>query len=421
MRVAYFTNIEYRTDIHGKHSIKESRIDVGSFSYLKKNEADIICSQEHLMDPQRLRMVHSLVLSLGLRSCLRIEPVRPCSIGDLRLFHTKKYLDFLQYVSDDKISSGAVSQHDALLYNIGPVNEDIDCTAFSGLFQFNAMVAGASLDAAHLLSSNQVDIAINWAGGFHHAKRDNAAGFCYVNDCVLAIVQLLTQLDRVLYIDIDFHHGDGVEQAFYITDRVCTLSFHRFGPRRVFPGSGDITDTGSGLGAYHSINVPLVGGISDEAFCGVFEPIVDALVKKFKPNAIVLQAGADSLTGDSVGLDNGCFNLSTRGHARCVEKVTNLRIPLLVLGGGGYSKESVAKCWAIETAVLCGKELQELPETLPNNDFYFSRYSDKKLHVEPNKNCFDFNAPGRLNVMKELVLSNIEKMAVYNTKTDTNS
>ena len=408
-KVAYFTDIEYRTDIDGNFQIKESKSDIGSFSYLGK-------FGEHLMDPHRLRMVHSLVLSLGLRGSLRIQPIRPCSLGDLRLFHSKEYIDFLKNVTHEKIISREIPQKDCLLYNIGPVAEDVDCTAFEGLFEFNSRVAGASLDAAHLIASGEADIAINWAGGFHHAKQSSAAGFCYVNDCVLAIVQLLTKFDRVLYIDIDFHHGDGVEQAFYITNRVCTLSFHRFCPRKVFPGSGAIDDTGVGLGAFHSINVPLATGIRDDAFLQLFEPVVDALVAKFKPGAIVLQAGADSLTGDSVGMENGSFSLSTRGHAACVKKIRDLSIPLLVLGGGGYSKDSVAKCWAIETAVLCGKDIEELPDSIPRNDFYFSTYADKKLHVEPKKDSIDFNSPGRLIIIREQVLNIIDKMVIFKHK-----
>jgi len=244
----------------------------------------------------------------------------------------------------------------------------------------------------------------------------NAAGFCYVNDCVLAIIELLHTFDRVLYIDIDFHHGDGVEEAFYLTDRVCTLSLHRFSPKRVFPGTGDVKDTGEGLGQYHSINVPLMGGIGDETYVKLFSEILHAVVKKFKPDCLVLQAGADSLVGDSVGLENGCMNLSTKGHGECVRLVKNLNLPLLVLGGGGYSKSSVAKCWAIETAILCDMD-KTLPATVPRSDHYFSEYKDKSLHVTGRKDAVDFNSPGRIKQIRDLILSNIEKMQRYKKKT----
>jgi len=108
------------------------------------------------------------------------------------------------------------------------------------------------------------DICINWSGGLHHAKKSEASGFCYMNDIVLSILELLKYHARVLYIDIDIHHGDGVEEAFYTTDRVMTCSFHKYGD--FFPGTGDIEDIGDGNGKYYSVNFPLKDGIGDEDF-----------------------------------------------------------------------------------------------------------------------------------------------------------
>ena len=107
---------------------------------------------------------------------------------------------------------------------------------------------------------------MNWAGGLHHAKKSEASGFCYVNDIVLAILELLKYHQRVLYIDIDIHHGDGVEEAFYTTDRVMTVSFHKYG--EYFPGTGDLRDIGAGRGKYYSLNFPLRDGIDDQCYEG---------------------------------------------------------------------------------------------------------------------------------------------------------
>ena len=418
-RVAYFTDIQHRQDVGGNFAIKESKSDTGSFSFLRSDrETPVACGESHLMDPQRLRMVHALILSLGLRNAFQLHAVKPCERKELRMFHSPDYVEFLSTVSHENIVTKVIDPDLCHGYNIGPVRDGVDCTAFDGLFEYTKLVTGGSLDAARELTANYADIAINWAGGFHHAKQSNAAGFCYVNDCVIAIVELLKKFDRVLYVDIDFHHGDGVEQAFYITDRVCTVSFHRFGPKRVFPGTGDIGDHGDGLGAFHSINVPLLGGIGDTAYVDAFQDIVGAVVEKFKPGAIVLQAGADSLTGDSVGLENGSFNLSTEAHAKCVEFVRDLNIPLLVLGGGGYSKHSVAKCWAIDTAILCGKKLEQLPKTVPENDFYFKNYTDKNLHVHARKDAVDFNAPSRIESIKAKIHENIQHMRIYSPRDD---
>jgi acetoin utilization deacetylase AcuC-like enzyme len=124
--------------------------------------------------------------------------------------------------------------------------------------------------AAQRINSGAADIAINWAGGLHHAKKREASGFCYINDIVLGILELLRTFHRVLYIDIDCHHGDGVEEAFYTTDRVMTCSFHKFG--EYFPGTGTQDDRGRGKGKGYAVNVPLKDGITDESFKSVFEP-----------------------------------------------------------------------------------------------------------------------------------------------------
>lgn len=119
-------------------------------------------------------------------------------------------------------------------FNVG---EMTDCPVFDGLYEFCQAYTGASLDGAVRLNHGAADICINWAGGLHHAKKGEASGFCYVNDIVLSILELLKYHARVLYIDIDIHHGDGVEEAFYVTDRVMTCSFHKFGD--FFPGTGE--------------------------------------------------------------------------------------------------------------------------------------------------------------------------------------
>ena len=118
------------------------------------------------------------------------------------------------------------------------IGEYTDCPVFDGLYSFCQAYGGASIDGAVRLNHGLADVAINWAGGLHHAKKCEASGFCYVNDIVLGILELLKHHQRVLYIDIDVHHGDGVEEAFYTTDRVMTVSFHKFGD--FFPGTGAI-------------------------------------------------------------------------------------------------------------------------------------------------------------------------------------
>ena len=162
----------------------------------------------------------------------------------------------------------------------------------------------------------------------------------------------------VLYSDIDVHHGDGVEEAFLTTDRVLTVSFHKYG-NGFFPGTGSLHNVGVGAGKGFSLNAPLRDGITDEGYESVFAPVMDACVSRFDPGAIVLQCGADSLAGDRLGR----LNLTSSGHAAAVARVAAYGRPTLVLGGGGYKVANVARCWANETGRLVGEELDdEVPE-----------------------------------------------------------
>ena len=198
-----------------------------------------------------------------------------------------------------------------------------------------------------------------------------------------------------MYIDIDIHHGDGVEEAFYLTNRVMTVSFHKYG--NYFPGTGNVSDVGLEKGKNYAVNVPLKDGMTDEAYKYIFEPVVKKCVEVFQPGAIVLQCGADSVTGDRLG----CFNMSLHGHANCVDFVRNLRIPLLVLGGGGcvmrgcvrrsYTIKNVSRTWAFETSVLLNKEVDN---NIPYNDFSEWYAPTYQLHLVPtnmeNKNSREY-------------------------------
>ena len=205
-------------------------------------------------------------------------------------------------------------------FNVGE-----DCPVFDGLFEFCQLSTGGSVASAVKLNKQQTDIAVNWAGGLHHAKKSEASGFCYVDDIILAILELLKYHQRVLYIDIDIHHGDEVEEAFYTTDRVMTVSFHKYG--EYFPGTGDLRDIGAGKGKYYAVNYPLRDGIDDESYEATFKPVMSKVLEMFQPSAVVLQCGSDSLSGDRLS----CF----KGHAKGVEFVKSFNLPILMLGRGG--------------------------------------------------------------------------------------
>nr|GMD36299.1 histone deacetylase 6 [Ipomoea batatas] len=338
---------------------------------------DYYYGQGHPMKPHRIRMAHNLVVHYSLHRRMEISRPFPADAVDIRRFHSPDYVDFLASVSPETLHDHTHSRH-LKRFNVGE-----DCPVFDGLFKFCQASAGGSIGAAVKLNRQDADIAINWAGGLHHAKKSEASGFCYVNDIVLGILELLkyhrrkncADTMRVLYVDIDIHHGDGVEEAFFTTDRVMTASFHKFGD--FFPGTGHIKDIGVGLGKYYALNVPLNDGMDDESFRSLFRPIIQKVMEVYQPDAVVLQCGADSLAGDRLG----CFNLSVKGHADCLRFLRSFNVPLMVLGGGGYTIRNVARCWCYETAVAVGVE----PDNkLPYNEYYEYFGPDYTLHVEPH-------------------------------------
>lgn len=318
----------------------------------------------HPMKPWRLTLAKGLIMAYGMHAAMDTYVSRPATKEELEDFHSAEYLDYLK--------SALVTPPDdseTKPFNLG----NTDCPIFEGLFNYCSMYSGASIDAARKLCNNESDIAINWSGGLHHAKKAEASGFCYVNDIVLAIVQLLRKHPRVLYIDIDVHHGDGVEEAFWSTDRVLTLSIHKYDGMNFFPGTGDLDRTGpdneENPGAHHAINVPLSDGIDDDQYVWLFKTIVGMSVERFQPTAIVLQCGADSLAGDRLGR----FNVQVQGHGACVTYCKSLNIPLLLVGGGGYTPRNVARAWAHETSIAigCDKDLNPIiPDHTPYKDHF---------------------------------------------------
>ncbi|KAK4704251.1 hypothetical protein P7C70_g1964, partial [Phenoliferia sp. Uapishka_3] len=307
-------------------------------------------------------------------------------------FHTDEYVDFLTRVTPELVDQ--MSGH-GTRFLIGE-----DCPAFEGLFEFCSISAGGSTSAARRITAGKADICVNWAGGLHHAKKREASGFCYINDIVLAILELLRFHARVLYIDIDIHHGDGVEEAFYTTDRVMTCSFHKFGD--YFPGTGDLNDRGKGDGKGYAVNFPLKDGIDDESYKGIFEPTIQAIMDWYRPGAVILQCGADSLAEDKLG----AFNLSMKGHAACVAFVKKFNVPMMILGGGGYTIRNVARTWAYETGVVVGEDLDE---TLPFNDYMEYFGPEFKLAV-PNNNMDNQNSPEYLQKTTAAVLEGLRNM-----------
>eukprot|EP00477_Mikrocytos_mackini_P001631 GAHX01001757.1.p1 GENE.GAHX01001757.1~~GAHX01001757.1.p1 ORF type:complete len:418 (+),score=50.78 GAHX01001757.1:76-1329(+) len=383
----------------------------------------------HPMKPHRIAMTHSLISNLRLYEYM--EVVKPVAVSSsiLTLFHSPDYIEALK-MADPLIEEGDTTFSDYYKHKdyqknsggglISPetqvkhrdkaaylerfvVGNSNDCPSFPGMFEYCALVAGASLGAAVRIASKRTEIAISWMGGLHHAKKREASGFCYVNDIVLAVLELLRSFKRVLYIDIDVHHGDGVEEAFYNSDRVFTLSFHRYGD--FFPNSGKIMDIGLGKGRFYAANVPLNLGLSDRNFVenGLFDLITSAVVQNYRPEVIVLQCGADSVSGDHIGL----FNLSSKGHGEAIRRVKQFGLPMLVLGGGGYNVKNVSRTWAYETSILCGLDVDNV---IPNHEYSHCYAPDYRLHIEPN-DMEDKNTQDEIDTKVAIITENLREMA----------
>uniref|UniRef100_A0A8K9XTU6 Histone deacetylase 8 n=1 Tax=Oncorhynchus mykiss TaxID=8022 RepID=A0A8K9XTU6_ONCMY len=317
--------------------------------------------------PNRASMVHSLIEAYGLLQHMSVVKPRVATSEEMAKFHTDAYLEHLHKISQDGDNDDPQSGDFGLGY---------DCPVVEGIYDYAAAVGGATLTAAQCLLDKRGEVAINWAGGWHHAKKDEASGFCYVNDAVLGILKLREKYERVLYVDVDLHHGDGVEDAFSFTSKVMTVSLHKFSPG-FFPGTGDLCDTGMGKGRWYAVNVPLDDGIKDDRYFHVFTSVMQEVQALFNPEAVVMQLGADTMAGDPM-----CsFNMTPVGVAQCLGHVLDWHLPTLLLGGGGYNLANTARCWTYLTGAVLR---QTLASEIPDHEFFTEYGPDYSLEISPS-------------------------------------
>lgn len=343
------------------------------------------------MKPHRLNITYNLVLNYGLHKQMTVYRPHVALEDELQAFHSPEYIEFLKRVTPD---NAAHLEHQLKRFNVGD-----DCPVFDGVYRYCQLYSGGTIDGARKLCHQEFDIAINWSGGLHHAKKEQASGFCYLNDIVLGILELLKYHPRVLYIDIDVHHGDAVQDAFYLTDRVMTVSFHQYYDN-FFPGTGALAEVGMKRGRHYSVNVPLKPGITDDRYVPLFKDILERVMQFYRPTAIVFQSGADSLQDDRLG----GFCLTPRGHAECLRFAKSYGLPLLVLGGGGYTVRNVARCWTYETAVCLDRELSN---DLPFNDYLHYFGPGYELHPEIVPNREDLNTSTFLDQIRKEVTESL--------------
>ncbi|MEJ2685287.1 MAG: acetoin utilization protein AcuC [Candidatus Sulfobium sp.] len=328
----------------------------------------------HPLKPFRLKLTRDLMEAYGLLSLpdVRVVEAKPAEEEDLLLYHTRDYIDVLKSVN------GGLEIPDEERYGLGLGDNPV----FQGVFEWSRLVTGASLQAAELVDSGEVRIAFNISGGLHHALASRASGFCYINDPVIVISSLLRKGRRVVYIDIDAHHGDGVQAAFYRTDKVLTISFHESG-RYLFPGSGFESETGEGEGKGYAVNVPMPPSSDDDLFVHAFNEVVPPLMEKFRPDIVVGQLGVDSFITDPLTH----LNYTTNGFCEVVRKMKELSPGWIALGGGGYEITNVARAWTLAWALMNSIDLSDdLPEAFlekyPLDGFRRGRLRDEKHREE---------------------------------------
>ena len=286
-------------------------------------------------------MTRRILLSMGMLSSSDEVAPEPAPRDVLEKFHTPRYLDVMIEASNGKM--------DAEGLQMGLASPD--CPVFAGMYEYAALACGATLAGTKAILEGRADVAFNPSGGYHHAGAALASGFCYLNDVVLGCLALAEQGMRVLVLDVDVHHCDGVQNAFYHRSDVCTLSFHESG-RTLFPGTGFSDEIGQGDGRGYSVNVPLPEGTYDQAYMRAFEEVALPLIAAVAPDVIVLELGMDALAGDP--LAHLCLTNNT--YVDVVEAVQRFNKPILATGGGGYHPANTARGWALAWASLSGQD-----------------------------------------------------------------
>jgi acetoin utilization protein AcuC len=300
----------------------------------------------HPLAPVRVELTMALARELGVlaQPPVSLRGAVPAETDELELVHDAAYIDAVRQAGHDGLGNGR--------YGLGTADNPV----FDGMHEASALVAGASLAAARAVWRGEALHASNIAGGLHHAMRGYASGFCIYNDPAIAIRWLLAEgAQRVAYVDVDVHHGDGVQAAFYSDSRVLTISLHEH-PATLFPGTGLASEIGNGDGRGYAVNVPLPAGTGDAGWLRAFDAVVPPLLRAFQPEILVSQHGCDSHRLDPLAH----LALSVDAHRRAALMVHDLAHETaggrwLLTGGGGYELvQVVPRSWTHLLAVAAG-------------------------------------------------------------------
>jgi acetoin utilization protein AcuC len=293
----------------------------------------------HPFGPDRMGVFWQRMVDLGLDQRVQVCEPQTASDEQILRFHTRDYLQRVK--AQSKTGTGFLDYGDT--------------PAFKGVYEAAATVVGSTLAAVDDVMNGRCRQAFVPIAGLHHARRDQAAGFCVFNDCGVAIETLRSEygVQRVAYIDIDAHHGDGVFYAFSDDPELCVVDLHEDG-RYLYPGTGAIEETGTGAAAGTKLNIPMPPNADDETFRRVWGS-AESFVSRAKPEFILLQCGADSLAGDPITH----LEYTAEAHRYATERLlamaeSSCEGRLVAMGGGGYNRANLAEAWTAVVAALLG-------------------------------------------------------------------
>lgn len=341
--------------------------------------SDFSFGGSHPFKVERFALTHQLLDSLLLLSKPDVRVVEaPLALeSELLSFHRQDYLNTLM----------EFSQGDGLRADFRFGLGDVENPVFHGLFDWVRLCCGGTLEAVRQVVDHNCRCAFNMAGGWHHAHAARASGFSYLNDAVVAINLLLSRGLRVAYVDLDAHHGDGVQEAFYDTDRVLTISLHETG-KDFFPHTGFVKELGIGAGYGYSVNVPLAPHSDDLVFEQAFRQVVEPMLENFAPDVLISQMGMDVLRTDPLTrleLTTGSVDFAARTFLKT-------GLPWVALGGGGYDKLNSARGWTILWAAMSDQTVGEFipekfQEVLKSLGYELSLLRDLPHLAQPDDFC----------------------------------
>ncbi len=318
----------------------------------------------HPLKPVRVQRTYELIQACGLlkgRSVSVCEPA-PANEDTIALVHSRDYLEAVRAASE----MGSLKRPQT--FGLGTIDNPI----VKGMYEAAALIAGASVLAADLVADEKAQVAFNPGGGLHHAHRERASGFCVFNDPAIAIAHLLKRCGegvKIAYLDIDAHHGDGVQEAFYHRRDVLTISVHESG-RYLFPMTGTVSELGEGEGEGFSVNLPLSPYTGDEVYVWAFRQVVIPLLEAFQPDFVCTQLGVDTHYQDP--LTHLCC--TTRGYMTVVEEIAKRAPRWIAIGGGGYDVTVVPRAWTLAFARMSGKQA---PTHIPEPEAKHYRRNDQ--------------------------------------------